>query len=112
MHQQNLLSIIATTSALLILGFITAAAYAQEIKSNSAQQQPKKASNKSKETISFKGISLGKQGVKPEAKDVLKKMCVENEYNVRNNWCSFEDDTTAFAFDYGSLPQSGGAVIH
>jgi len=112
MNQRNLLSIIAVTGALLISGYGATASYAQERKSNSSQQQPKITSNKTKETISFKGISLGKPGVK----NVLQQLCLESENNRPSSYspdkdvCSFKDARTLIWLSYGILGHSLGWI--
>lgn len=109
MNKRKLLSILVSTGVLFVFGYGFTNAYAQERKSNSGQQQSKDASNKTKEIITFKGIPLGKPGTKPEAVEILKKMCLEVKEN--QNECSFDGDSTVFGFDYGSLPAHGGAVM-
>lgn len=70
----------------------------------------KELPQKTKEPITFKGIPLGKPGVK----DALKKMCSDNtnnnnEYSDKSA-CSFEKERTLIWLTYGILGNSLGWI--
>jgi hypothetical protein len=100
MNQRILLSIIAVTGALLFSSYGNAESQAQKKSSPSVEQPPQKQlSNKIKGTISFKGIPLGKPGVK----NVLQKMCKEKKFNSNNDRCSFKDERSQILLNYENL---------
>lgn len=70
----------------------------------------KELPQKTKEPIAFKGIPLGKPGVK----DTLKQMCLENKSN-NNDYsneppCSFDKERTLIWLTYGILGHSLGWI--
>lgn len=100
MKQWTLLSIIAITGALLFSGYGNAESQAQKKGSTSAEQLPQKQlPNKAKGTISFKGIPLGKPGVKK----ALQKMCMEKKFNPNFDRCSFNDEISQILLNYENL---------
>ena len=100
MNQRILLSTIVVTGALLFSTYGNAESQAQKKSSSSVEQSPQKQlSNKTKQTISFKGIPLGKPG----AKDVLQKMCMGKKFNSMNDRCSFTDERSMVLLDYENL---------
>lgn len=100
MKQRTLLSIIAVTGALLFSSYGNTESQAQKNSSFSAEQPPQKQlSNKTKGTISFKGIPLGKPGVK----NALQKMCMEKTFNPKFDRCSFNDKTSQILLNYENL---------
>ncbi|MBI5435731.1 MAG: hypothetical protein HY937_01215 [Nitrosomonadales bacterium] len=100
MNQRILLSIIAVTGALLFSSYGNAESQAQKKSSPAAEQQPQKQlSSKAKGTISFKGIPLGKPGVK----GALQKMCMEKKFNPKNDRCSFTDEKSMILLNYENV---------
>ncbi len=100
MNQRILLSMIAVTGALLFSSYGNAESQAQKKSSSSVEQSPQKqVSNKTKGAISFKGIPLGKPGVK----DALQKMCMAKKFNSMNDRCSFTDERSTILLDYEIL---------
>lgn len=104
MNQRNLLSIIAVIGALLVSG-CGDKTDAKQNSSHSVEQQPQKeVVHKTKELISFKGIPLGKPGIK----DALEAMCLENKTNIKilgRDACSFKnkDEPYLIWVNYGNL---------
>lgn len=100
MNQRNLLSIIAVAGALLFSSYGYAESLAQN-KSSPSIDQPSQTqvSNKTKGTISFKGIPLGKPGVKK----ALQKMCMEKKFNPKFDRCSFDDKSSQILLNYENL---------
>lgn len=99
MNQRILLSIIAVTGALLFSSYGNAESQAQKKSSSSVEQPQKQLSNKTNQTISFKGIPLGKPGVK----DALQKICMGKKFNSMNDRCSFTDEKSMILLDYEIL---------
>jgi len=100
MNQRILLSIIAVTGALLFSSYGNAESQAQKKSSPSVEQPPQKQlSNKTKGMISFKGIPLGKPGVK----NALRKMCMEKKFNPNFDRCSFNDIKSQILLNYENL---------
>ncbi len=100
MNQRILLSIIAVTGALLFSSYGNAESPAPKKGSPSMEKPPQKQpSNKTKQTISFKGISLGKPGVN----GALQKMCLGKKFNTVNDRCSFTDEKSMILLDYENL---------
>lgn len=95
MNSRILLSIIAVTGALLFSSHGNAESQAQKKSGSSAEQLP----NKTNQTISFKGISLGKPG----AKDALQKICMGEKFNTISDRCSFTDESSMILLDYETL---------
>lgn len=95
MNSRILLSIIAVTGALLFSSHGNAESQAQKKSGSSAEQLP----NKTNQTISFKGISLGKPG----AKDALQKICMGKKFNTISDRCSFTDESSMILLDYETL---------
>ena len=89
MNPRILLSMIAVTGALLFSGYGNAESQAQK-----------------KGTISFKGIPLGKPGVK----DALQKMCKGKKFNSKNDRCSFTDERSTILLDYETLADAFALV--
>ena len=98
MNQRHLLSIIAFAGALLFSGYGNAESDTQK-KSSPLPDQPQQASNKAKGTISFKGIPLGKPGVKK----ALQKICMEKKFNPKFDRCSFDDKSSQILLNYENL---------
>lgn len=88
MNQRTLLSIAAVAGALLFSSFGNAESLSQ-----------KQLPNKTNQMISFKGIPLGKPGVK----EALQKMCKGKKFNVINDRCSFADEKSMVLLDYEGL---------
>ena len=103
MNQRILLSIIAVTGALLFSNYGNAESQAQK-KSGPSAEQPlqKQLPNKAKGAISFKGIPLGKPGVKK----ALQKMCMEKKFDPNFDRCSFNDIKTEVLLNYENLVDS------
>lgn len=100
MNQRILLSIIAVTSTLLFSIHGNAESRAQEKSSSSVEQSPQKQlPNKTNQTISFKGIPLGKPGIK----DALQKMCMGKKFNTIQNRCSFAEEKSMMLLDYETM---------
>ncbi|MDO8263348.1 MAG: hypothetical protein Q7T21_08980 [Gallionella sp.] len=100
MNQRTLLSIIAITGALLFSCYGNAESQAQKKGSPSVEQPPQKQlPNKTKGAISFKGIPLGKPGVK----NALQKMCMEKKFNPKFDRCSFNDEISQILLNYENL---------
>ncbi|HEU0234465.1 MAG TPA: hypothetical protein VFQ94_04995 [Gallionella sp.] len=100
MNQRILLSVIAVTGALLFSSYGNAESQAQKKSSPSVEQPPQdQPLNKTNQPISFKGIPLGKPGVK----DAVQKMCMGKKFNTLNDRCSFTDDRSMMLLDYESL---------
>lgn len=100
MNQRILLSVIAVTGALLFSSYGNAESQAQKKSSPSEEWSPQKQiSNKTKQTISFKGIPMGKPGTK----DALQKMCTGKKFNTMNDRCSFTDERSMMLLDYETL---------
>lgn len=100
MKQRILMSIVAVVCALLFSSYGNAESQAQKKSSSSAEQQPQgQLSNKTTQTIFFKGIPLGKPGVK----DALQKMCRGKQFNTMNDRCSFADERSTVLLDYETL---------
>lgn len=102
MNQRILLSIVAATSALLFsgYGYGNAEPKTQEKSSSSAEQPPQtQLPNKTNQTISFKGIPLGK----PEVKDALQKICKGKKFNTIQDRCSFAAEESVMLLDYETL---------
>ena len=100
MNQRILPSIIAIAGALLFSGYCNAESQAQKKSSPSIEQPPQnQVSNKTKEAISFKGIPMGKPGVK----DALQKMCTAKKFNSNNDRCSFTDERSTILLDYENM---------
>lgn len=100
MKQRILMSIVAVACALLFSSYGNAESQAQKKSSSSAEQLPQgQLSNKTTQTISFKGIPLGKPG----AKDALQKMCRGKKFNTMNDRCSFADERSTVLLDYETL---------
>jgi len=95
MNQRTLLSIIAVTGALLFSNHGNAESQAQKKSSPSLEQ----LLNKTNQTISFKGIALGKPG----AKDALQKICKGKKFNTIQDRCSFTDESSMILLDYETL---------
>lgn len=96
MNQRILLSIIAITGALLFSGY------------GHAESQPQKQlSGNTNQTISFKGIPLGKPGVK----GVLQKMCAGKKFNTLHDRCSFTDASVMVLLDYETLADVFAVVV-
>lgn len=98
MNQRTLLSITAVAGVLLFSGYGYAESDAQK-KSGSSIDQPQQDSNKAKGTISFKGIPLGKPGVKK----AVQKMCMEKKFNPKFDRCSFSDNSSQILLNYENL---------
>lgn len=96
MNQRTLLSIIAVTGALLFSSYGNAEAQAQKKSSPSAEQP---LSGKAKGALSFKGIPLGKPGVK----GAVQKMCMEKKFNSNFDRCSFKDKSSQILLNYENL---------
>lgn len=88
MNQRTLLSIAAVAGALLFSSYGNAESLSQ-----------KQLPNKTNQMISFKGIPLGKPGVK----EALQKMCKGKKFNVINDRCSFTDEKSMVLLDYEGL---------
>lgn len=99
MKQRTLLSIIAVTGALLFSGYGNAEAQAQKKGSPAAAQPQAQTSSKAKGMIAFKGIPLGKPGVK----GALQKMCMEKKFNPEHDRCSFKESSSQLMLNYESL---------
>lgn len=100
MNQRILLSIIAVTSTLLFSSHGNAESRAQEKSSSSVEQSPQKQlPNKTNQTISFKGIPLGKPGIK----DALQKMCIGKKFNTIQDRCSFAEEKSMMLLDYETM---------
>lgn len=97
MNQRILLSIIAITGALLFSSYGNAESQAQKKGSPSVEQPPQKQLPKG--TISFKGIPLGKPGVK----NALQKMCMGEKFNPKFDRCSFNDERSQILLNYENL---------
>lgn len=95
MNQRALLSIIAVTGALLFSNHGNAESQAQKKSSPSVEQ----LLNKTNQTISFKGIPLGKPG----EKDALQKICKGKKFNTIQDRCSFTDASSMILLDYETL---------
>lgn len=93
MNQRFLLSIIAVTGALLFTSYGNA----------ESQTEGKISPN---QTISFKGIPLGKPGMK----DALQKMCKGKKFNSLNDRCSFTDEKSTILVDYETLANAFALV--
>lgn len=103
MNQRILLSIMAVTGALLFSSYGNAESQAQKKSSPSIEQSPQKqVSNKTKGAISFKGVALGKPGVK----NALQKMCMEKKFNSKYDRCSFTDVSSQVLLNYENLVDS------
>lgn len=103
MNQRILLSIIAVSGALLFSGSANAESEAQKKSSPAMEQSPQQQpSGKAKQTISFKGIPLGKPG----AKDALQKMCKGKKFNIIQDRCSFAEEKSMVLLDYETLVDS------
>lgn len=96
MNQRILLSIIAITGALLFSGY-----------GNAESQPQKQLSSNTNQAISFKGMALGKPGVK----DVLKKMCAGKKFNTLHDRCSFTDASVMILLDYETLADAFAVVV-
>lgn len=94
-----LLQIIAVAGALLISSYGAAESQAQKKGSPVEQPPQKQLSNKTNQTISFKGIPLGKPGVK----DALQKMCMGKKFNSMSDRCSFTMERSMILLDYETL---------
>lgn len=100
MNQRILVSIIAVTGTLLFSSYGNAESQAQEKGGSSVKQAPQgQLSSKTKQAISFKGIALGKPGVK----DALQKICKGKKFNTMNDRCSFADEKSMILVDYETL---------
>ncbi len=100
MNQRILLSVIAVTGALLFSGYGNAESQAQKKSSPAAEQPPQKQfSEKTKGAISFKGIPLGKPGVK----NALQKMCKEKKFNPEHDRCSFNENSSQLMLNYENM---------
>ena len=100
MNPRILLSIIAVTGALLFSSHGNAESQTQKKSSPSAEQPPQKQlPDKTSQTISFKGIPLGKPG----AKDALQKICMGKKFNSMSDRCSFTDESSVILLDYETL---------
>ncbi|MDE2118536.1 MAG: hypothetical protein KGJ19_08065 [Betaproteobacteria bacterium] len=99
MKQRTLLSIIAVTGALLFSSYGNAEAQAQKKGGPAAEQPQMQTSSKVKGAITFKGIPLGKPGVK----GALQKMCMEKKFNPAHDRCSFNDKSSQILLNYESL---------
>jgi len=100
MNQRILLSIIAVTGIVFFSSYGNAESLAQKKGSPLVEQPPQKQlANKTTQTISFKGIPLGKPGVK----DALQKMCMGKKFNSMNDRCSFIDERSMILLDYETL---------
>lgn len=100
MNQRILLLVIAVTGALLFSGYGSAESQAQKKSSPSLEQPPQnQPPTKTNQLISFKGIPLGKPGVK----DAVQKMCKGKKFNTMNDRCSFTDEKSMMLLDYESL---------
>ena len=99
MNQRTLLSIIAVTGALLFSNHGNAESQAQKKSSPSVEQPPQKQPDKTNQTISFKGIPLGKPGIK----NALQKICMGKKFNSMKDRCSFTDEKSMILLDYESL---------
>ena len=107
MNQRILLSVIAVTGALLFSSYGNAESQAQK-KSSSSVEPPsqKQPSSKTNQTISLKGIPLGKPGVK----DALQKMCKGKQFNSMHDRCSFTDKSNVILLDYETLVDTIASV--
>lgn len=100
---QRILINVAVAGALLFSSYGHAESEALKKSSSSTEQLPQKQiSNKTLQAISFKGVPLGKAGVK----DALKKMCKEKKFNTLNDRCSFADERSTVLLDYETLMDS------
>lgn len=106
MNQRTLLSITVIAGALLFSSYCSAESLAQKKSSSSIEQPQEQVSNKAKGTISFKGISLGKPGVK----GALQKMCMEKKFNPKFDRCSFNDEISQVLLNYENLVDAFGLV--
>ena len=107
MNQRILLSIIAVTSALLVSGYGNAEALAQNKNGSSVEQPPQEQlPQKTNQPIAFKGIPLGKPGVK----DALQKMCKGKKFNTTNDRCAFTDEKSMILVDFESLTNAFALV--
>lgn len=106
MNQRTLLSVIAVAGALFFSGHGNAESQAQKTGSPAEHSSQEQAPNKTNQKISFKGIPLGKPGVK----DALQKMCMSKKFNTTNDRCSFTDDKSMMLVDYESLVNSFALV--
>jgi len=95
MNPRILLSIIAVAGALLFSSHGNAEPQAQKKSGSSVEQLP----NKTNQTISFKGIPLGKPG----ATDALQKICIGKKFNTISDRCSFTDEKSTILLDYETL---------
>ena len=99
MNQRTLLSIVAVAGALLFSSYGNAESQAQKKGSPSAEPPQMQLPNKAKGMISFKGIPLGKPGVK----NALQKMCMEKKFNPNFDRCSFTDIRSEILLNYENL---------
>ena len=107
MNQRILLSFFAVAAALYFPVDGRAESLAQKKSSSSVEQPPQEQpSHKTNQTISFKGIPLGKPGVK----DALQKMCKGKKFNTTNDRCSFADEKSMVLVDYENLPNTFALV--
>lgn len=103
MNQRIFMSIAAIAGALLFSSYGNAESQAQKKTSSSTEQLPQKSlSNKTLKAISFKGVPLGKPGVK----DALQKMCRGKKFNTLNDRCAFADERSTVLLDYETLINS------
>ncbi|MGC2047436.1 MAG: hypothetical protein WA635_02325 [Gallionella sp.] len=108
MNQRMLLSIIAVAGTLLFSSYGNAESHAQKKSGLSIEQPPQiQVSNITKETISFKGIPLGKPGIK----DALQKVCMRKKFNTLYDRCSFTDERSMILLDYEILVDTFAVVI-
>lgn len=100
MNQRILLSIIAVAGTLLFSSYGNAESQTQKESSSSEKQAPQmQLPNRTKQAISFKGIALGKPGVK----GALQKICKGKKFNTMNDRCSLTDEKSMILVDYETL---------
>ena len=97
MNRQTLLPMIAVTGVLLFSGYGYAASQAQKKTVSSVEQSSQQ--QRSKKTISFNGIPLGKPGVE----GALIKMCMGKKFNTMSDRCSFIKEGRMILLDYETL---------
>lgn len=83
-----MLPVIVATLAMLFSGY-----------ANAEPQAQNQLSDKTAQTISFKGIPLGKPGVT----EALQKMCKAKKFNTISDRCSFTEEKSMILLDYETL---------
>lgn len=73
---------------------------------NAESQAQKQLSSKANQTISFKGIPLGKPG----AREALQKICMGKKFNSMNDRCSFTGERSMILLDYETLVDAFASV--